>query len=369
MRAILQTSAVLKELGSRIARSNRPARSRAARSKNCPLPGLGPGLAGAVGDELVRPRHARVQRLDVPPHQVADVRLRVQLADRPQRRRRHDGVAHPARLDDQDLLRRSDIGAGSIHATCDSRRRRRTAVTAFRDVSRTDHHLHDAPAVGVGEAALTEPTTSRRSQPSGGVCPRPVGDDQPRRRAVEQLVREAPSPSSRGSCRPGRTRGSAPCSRSSRPRRRRRAFATQDVRGSRSTRAGIGARQVDREEHREDAAMPTPIASRPAGRPADEQGEDDRTRHARPTSTTATAGGSGRRSGARARRAAPMPTIDDRRPRTPPTTNAPAVQVVVLAAQAPDDRVGRQERQRRERRQHVVRQLGPHDSRTSPTAR
>ena len=38
MRAILQTSAVLNEFGSRIARSNRPALSRAARSKNCPFP-------------------------------------------------------------------------------------------------------------------------------------------------------------------------------------------------------------------------------------------------------------------------------------------------------------------------------------------
>src|SRR3712207_8302126 len=36
--AILHTSALLNELGRRIAVSNLPVRSRAARSKNCPLP-------------------------------------------------------------------------------------------------------------------------------------------------------------------------------------------------------------------------------------------------------------------------------------------------------------------------------------------
>lgn len=41
------------------------------------LAGLGLGLAGAIGDELVGPGHAGVDRLDVAAHEVTDVRRRV----------------------------------------------------------------------------------------------------------------------------------------------------------------------------------------------------------------------------------------------------------------------------------------------------
>ena len=44
------------------------------------LAGLAVRLAGAVGDELIRPRHPVVEPFDVATDQVSDMRLRIALA-------------------------------------------------------------------------------------------------------------------------------------------------------------------------------------------------------------------------------------------------------------------------------------------------
>ena len=57
-------------------------------------------------NRLIRPRHAGVDGLDVAAEQIADVGIGKMFAQRPQGRRGHDGVADPARLDDENSLRR-----------------------------------------------------------------------------------------------------------------------------------------------------------------------------------------------------------------------------------------------------------------------
>src|SRR5207245_1037637 len=46
-----------------------------------PLAGPGLGAAGAIGDQLVGPGHAGIDRLDVSAQQKADLRLRIKVAN------------------------------------------------------------------------------------------------------------------------------------------------------------------------------------------------------------------------------------------------------------------------------------------------
>ena len=69
------------------------------------LAGFGLSAAGTVGDQLIRPGHARIDRLNIASQQKTDLGAWKEVANGPQRRRGHHGIAYPIRLHDQDALR------------------------------------------------------------------------------------------------------------------------------------------------------------------------------------------------------------------------------------------------------------------------
>jgi hypothetical protein len=77
----------------------------AAKLRGCaPLPRpIPPAARGGVGDDAIAPRLARVQVSDPWPRQYDDLGIGESVPDRPDRRKRHHGIAYPVGRAHQDF--------------------------------------------------------------------------------------------------------------------------------------------------------------------------------------------------------------------------------------------------------------------------